>query len=65
MLREMGYRRRGRVSSTAQAVANCMLLVLRTGMRAGELCGLMWKNVHELHVHLPDTKSDRPCAVPL
>ncbi len=65
MLREMGYRRRGRVASTGQAVANCMLLALRTGMRAGELCGLTWKNVHELHVHLPDTKSDRPRDVPL
>lgn len=42
-----------------------MLLALRKGMRADELCGLTWKNVHELHVHLPDTKSDQPRDVPL
>lgn len=65
MLRAMGYRRKGRIGSTAQAVANCMLLALRTGMRAGELCGLAWANVHDLHAHLPDTKSDRPRDVPL
>ncbi|MNR14441.1 Phage integrase family protein [compost metagenome] len=65
MLREMGYQRAGRIGSTAEAVANCMLLALRTGMRAGELCGLTWANVHDLHAHLPDTKSDRPRDVPL
>ncbi|MBO9329243.1 tyrosine-type recombinase/integrase [Achromobacter xylosoxidans] len=65
MLREMGYSRRRRVASTGQAVANCMLLALRTGMRAGELCGLTWANVHKMHAHLPDTKSDRPRDVPL
>lgn len=64
MLREMGYSRRGRVASTGQAVASCML-ALRTGMRAGELCGLTWANVHDQHAHLPDTKSDRPRNVPL
>lgn len=65
MLREMGYQRTGRIGSTAEAVANCMLLALRTGMRAGELCGLTWANVYDLHAHLPDTKSDRPRDVPL
>lgn len=63
MLREMGYSRR--VASTANAVAHCMMFALRTGMRAGELCGLTWANVHRLHAHLPDTKSDRPRDVPL
>lgn len=65
MLREMRYSRNKRVSSTGQAIANCMLFALRTGMRAGELCGLMWENVHARHVHLPTTKSNRPRDVPL
>jgi len=33
MLRVMGYQRTGKVSSMGQAVALCMLLALRTGMR--------------------------------
>lgn len=65
MLRTMGYSRRARVASMGQAVANCMLLALRTGMRAGELCGLTWANLHDQHAHFPDTKSDRPRDVPL
>lgn len=65
LLREMGYSRTGRVASTGQAVAMCMLLALRTGMRAGELCGLTWAHVHDQHVHLPTTKAGRPRDVPL
>lgn len=65
MLRAMRYSRKGRVGSASQSVANCMLLALRTGMRAGELCGLTWANVYAKHAHLPDTKSDRPRDVPL
>jgi integrase len=65
MLRQMRYSRKARVASTGHAVAHCLLLALRTGMRAGELCGLTWDNVHEQHAHLPTTKSDRPRNVPL
>lgn len=65
MLREMGYGPTRRPNSFGQAVAVCMLVALRTGMRAGELTGLMWGQVHERHVHLPDTKSGRPRDVPL
>ena len=65
LLRQMGYARAGRVTSTGQAVAMCMLLALRTGMRAGELCGLTWANVYDQHVHLPTTKAGRPRDVPL
>ncbi|WP_322997155.1 site-specific integrase [Castellaniella sp.] len=64
MLRIMGYRR-GRVSSTGQAVAVCMLTALATGMRAGELCGLTWDRVHDKHVRLDITKNGRPRDVPL
>ncbi|QDJ44844.1 tyrosine-type recombinase/integrase [Bordetella hinzii] len=65
LLREMGYRRTGRIASTGEAVAMCMLLALRTGMRAGELCGLTWGHVYDQHVHLPTTKAGRPRDVPL
>lgn len=65
MLRAMGHKRRGRVSSTAQAVAVCMLIALRTGMRAGELTGMRWGQVFDRHCHLPTTKTGRPRDVPL
>ncbi|OWT72998.1 MULTISPECIES: site-specific integrase [unclassified Achromobacter] len=65
MLREMGYQRRGRVATTGQAVALCMLMAIRTGMRAGELCGLTWDQVFVDHCHLPMTKSGRARDVPL
>jgi len=64
MLRQMGHRR-GRPSSVGQSVAVCMLLALRTGMRAGELTGMQWGQVFEKHIHLPLTKSGRSRNVPL
>jgi len=30
-----------------------MLFALETAMRAGEICGTVWANVHERHVHIP------------
>lgn len=65
LLRSMGYRRMGKITSTGQAVAMCMLLAIRTGMRAGELCGLTWDKVYADHCHLPLTKSGRSRDVPL
>lgn len=65
MLRAMGYQRTGKITSTGQAVAVCMLLALRTGMRAGELTGMKWEQVFERHCHLPTTKTGRPRDVPL
>lgn len=41
-----------------------MLVALRTGMRAGELCGLEWTRVHDAHCVLPVTKTV-PREVPL
>lgn len=61
----MGYRTHGRVASTGEAVAVCMMMALRTGMRAGELCGLTWDHVYERHVHLPLTKNGKARDVPL
>lgn len=65
MLRVMGYTRKGRISSTGQAVAICMLVALRTGMRAGELTSMRWDQVFDRYCHLPQTKSGRPRDVPL
>jgi len=65
MLRAMGYRRCVPVRSVGQSVAACMLLAMRTGMRAGELCGLGWQDVKAQHVHLPLTKNGKSRDVPL
>jgi integrase len=64
MCRAMGYRSVGRISETRQAVAVCFLLALRSGMRAGELCGLTWNRVRPDHVVLLVTKTV-PRNVPL
>lgn len=63
MLRELGYERTMPRSIT-QAVGVCFLVALRTGMRAGELCGLEWDRVHEDYCRLPVTKTT-PRDVPL
>lgn len=65
MLRAMNYSKRRRVASTTQAVAVCFLAALRTGMRAGELCGLTWDQVYDRHCHLPLTKNGDSRDVPL
>jgi integrase len=65
LLREMGYAKHKRVASTGHAVAVCFLVALRTGMRAGELCGLTWAHVHDDYCHLPTTKSGKSRDVPL
>lgn len=54
----------GPCKSTKQAVGRALLLALRTGMRAGELCGLSWANVKEDYCILPVTKT-KPRNVPL
>lgn len=62
MLRTLGHG--GPVRTVSQAVAVAFLLALRTGMRAGEICGLEWPRVHADHVVLPVTKTT-PRSVPL
>jgi integrase len=54
----------GPCKSTKQSVGRALLLALRTGMRAGELCGLSWANVKEDYCILPVTKT-KPRNVPL
>jgi integrase len=57
MLQTMNYSSGQSVRTMTHAVANCFLLALRTGMRAGELCNLTWTNVHDGWCHLPITKT--------
>jgi integrase len=64
LLAAMGYSPRRPVRSVAHAVAVCTLLALRTGMRAGELCGLTWDRVQGDFCVLPVTKTV-PRQVPL
>lgn len=65
MLREMGYAKRKHVVSTSHAVGVCFLVAMRTGMRAGELCGLTWDRMYDQHCHVPITKNGHPRDVPL
>lgn len=64
LLKTMGYSPRLPIRSVAQSVAVCFLVALRTGMRAGELCGLNWDRVHSDYCVLPVTKT-LPRKVPL
>lgn len=66
IFRKMGHRPRAqRIETVSQAVALATLTALRTGMRAGELCGLTWSKVYEAHAHLPVTKNGESRNVPL
>lgn len=60
----MGYAG-GEVRTVGQACAVAFLAALATGMRAGELCGLRWDQVHGNYVSLPKTKNGKPRDVPL
>lgn len=63
MLRAMGHG--GPVRSVAQSVAVCFLVALTNGMRAGELCGLRWDDVHTDFLRLPITKNGQSRDVPM
>lgn len=64
MLHAMGHAPCRPPRSVTQAVAVAFLLALRTGMRAGELCGLEWPRVHADYCELPITKTV-PRRVPI
>jgi integrase len=65
MCRAMGYVSRQSPRSVGAAIALAFLLALRTGMRSGEITGLVWSRVKPLHVHLDETKTDNARDVPL
>ncbi len=64
MLAIMGHSPRSPIRTVSQSAAMCFLLALRTGMRAGELCGLTWERVKEGYCVLDKTKTV-PRDVPL
>ncbi len=64
MLKALNYSRNKPVRSISCACALSFLLALRTGMRAGEICGLTWARVHDDYCILPKTKTT-PRNVPL
>lgn len=45
VLTAMGYSPRGEIRSVSGAVAVAFAFAMRTGLRAGEICGLRWKEV--------------------
>lgn len=47
----------GKPEHSSHQVAVCLLLALETAMRAGEMVGLTWADVHVKHVTLPMTKN--------
>lgn len=65
MLRALGYIPGKPPRTMKGMVAYAFLLALRTGMRAGEITGLRWPNVHASWVTLPDTKNGTSRDVPL
>lgn len=51
--------------SVSDRVALAFLFALRTGMRAGEICQLRWRDVHDKAAFLPNTKNGTQRHVPL
>lgn len=64
VVRALGYRP-GKRTSMSDGVALAFLVALRTGMRAGELCGLTWGRIHPGKAVLPMTKNGMRREVPL
>ncbi|MDP2760910.1 MAG: hypothetical protein Q8O64_11005, partial [Sideroxyarcus sp.] len=56
-LRALGYSPRRPIRTLSQACGLTFLLALRTGMRAGEICGLEWTRVFPDHCKLLVTKT--------
>lgn len=65
MLRQLGWRARGRPTTMKQVTAAAFLHALRTGMRAGEIVGLEWGRVRPTWVELEETKNGSSREVPL
>lgn len=54
-----------KAETATQRVGLAFLFALETAMRAGEIVGLHWKDVHDRHVVLPMTKNGDRREVPL
>lgn len=67
MLRALKWSRKKPVRAISQAVANCFVAALQTGMRAGELTELKWCDVREDYciLHAGSTKTGKGRQVPL
>lgn len=60
MLRGLGYKPRAKkITTLTESIGVCFLLALRTGMRAGDLTSLGWKNVHPNHAKIEIDKVGR------
>lgn len=67
MLREMEWSRSGGVTKAKQVAARCFIAALQTGMRAGEVTKLRWKDVRKNYcvLHRGQTKTGMGRNVPL
>jgi integrase len=59
-----GYERGTAPVTYTQQAAWCFLFAIETGMRAGEITRMEWKDVYDNHVHLPKTKNGASRDVP-
>jgi len=59
MLRGLGYSPNKRITTISESIGVCFLLALRTGMRAGDLTGLTWENIHSQHAVIEIDKVGR------
>lgn len=59
MLRGLDYHPNGRITTITQSIAACFLLALRTGMRAGDMTSLEWRNVKSRYVTIEIDKVGR------
>jgi integrase len=64
-LRALDHHPGAPAKSVTQAIALCFLAALRTGMRAGELATLSWRNFHGHYAKLVMTKNGSAREVPL
>ena len=53
------------IGTISQSIAVCFMTALRTGMRAGDLTKLTWKDVHPRHVNVELDKNGNSRVVPL
>lgn len=67
VLASLNYGEEAPVIQQQQKVAVAFLLAIESGMRAGEICGLLAENVNlvDQTAFLPDTKNGRARSVPL